>query len=90
MLPMAVTSPQEQIKRKENDYLERTLREWREVRGMTLEEVANAVGVSATAVSYWETGKRNPVKFKTLMALRKALKLTKKDSIIALDGSTLI
>lgn len=37
-----------------------TLRQWRNLRGKTLKEVGEAVGVSAVTIHKWETGKGEP------------------------------
>lgn len=41
-----------------NTQIGKWLREKREARKMTGQEVADALGVTKTAVSYWESGKR--------------------------------
>lgn len=58
-----------------------TLKQWRGLRGMTQEDLAEAVGVSPTTVSQWETGKTPPRK-KNKARLRAVLNLDKDDSII--------
>lgn len=38
----------------------RAIRQVREMRGLTLEELARAVGVTDGALSHWETGRHSP------------------------------
>ena len=47
-----------------------TVRQWREHRGLTLEQVANIIGVGAQAVHKWETGK-TPLEIEKLKLLAK-------------------
>ena len=47
---------------------EETLRAWRNMRGLTLEQVGNILGVGPQAVHKWETGK-TPVDLKRLRQL---------------------
>ena len=46
-----------------NDNLDIRLGEWlseqRKMRGLTMQDVADRLGVTKTAVHYWETGKRS-------------------------------
>lgn len=50
----------------------KTLREWREERLMTQDELGVAAGLSGATISHWETG-RNAPRFKTLKAIARAL-----------------
>ena len=38
----------------------RTIREWRQEAFVTLRELAEEVGIDASTISLWETGKRQP------------------------------
>ena len=49
--------------------------QWRRARGLTQRDLANAVGVSVSAVSYWESNTHPPSQ-KHLDAIVRALGLT--------------
>lgn len=51
------------------------IRELRKAKGMTMKELAYAVGVTESAISQFETGKKYP-KGKTLLAIALALETT--------------
>ncbi len=70
--------------------MEHTIKEWRELRGISQGELADLIGKSQVTVSHWETGKATPTKLKDLTALKQVLKLKSKDGILLPDGSTLI
>lgn len=40
--------------------MKRTLKEWRELRYMTQEELGEAIGKTNMTISLWETGKSEP------------------------------
>lgn len=61
------------------------LRQLRQLRGLTLRELAEQVGVTATALHSWETGRRNP-KLKHLQAFADALKLTQSELLLSVAG----
>ena len=86
---MAVTSPQEQIIRKESDNLKLTLKQWRRLKDITQEELAERVGKTAVTISKWEQGHTEP-KMSDMDNLRKALELKASDSIVLPERSTLI
>lgn len=56
------------------------IREWRDKRDMTLEDLADAAGLSASYVSRMETSKRN-VSLKNLAKLAKALVVTEAELV---------
>ena len=43
-----------------NSTVSETVRETRKAKAMSLQDFGNAIGISGMAVSYWETGKRDP------------------------------
>ena len=76
MLPMAVTSPQEQIKRKEKR-MKYTLKQWRGVKGKTQAELSEASGVPITKIAVWET-----ISAEDIRRISSALDLKPNDSIV--------
>lgn len=58
-----------------------TLRQWRGLREMSQDELAEAIGVSRISVWSWEKGKVNP-KAENLEQLKSVLGLKKTDHII--------
>lgn len=58
-----------------------TLKEWRVLRGLTMEGLGDKVGKSKVTIWKWETGRTEP-KISDMKNLRTALKLNAKDSII--------
>lgn len=76
MLPMAVTSPQGQIKRKENQ-MKYTLKQWRGVKGKTQAELAETSGVPITKIAVWET-----ISAEDIERISGALELKASDSIV--------
>jgi transcriptional regulator with XRE-family HTH domain len=60
-----------------------TLRELREGAVLTQEELAKKVGVTATAISHWETGSKRP-RAKNIRKLATALGVTPQDILAAL------
>ena len=70
--------------------MEKTLKEWRELRGYSQGEFAELIGKSQVTVSHWETGKKKPTKIEDVAVIRRVLKLKPKDAISLPDYSTFI
>lgn len=58
-----------------------TLKEWRNLRGITMEDLAKRVGKTKPTIWKWETGRTEP-KISDMANLRKALSLNAKDNIV--------
>lgn len=56
------------------------LKEWRRLRGITMEDLAKRVGVSKVTIWKWEKGDTEP-RISDMEKLRKALSLKAKDTI---------
>ena len=56
------------------------LKEWRRLRGITMEDLAKMVGVSKVTIWKWEKGTTEP-RISDMKKLRKALSLKAKDTI---------
>lgn len=61
--------------------MKRTLKEWRELRYMSQEQLAEAIGRTNMTVSLWETGKSEP-KYSDLVKLSQVLRTKGIDNII--------
>ncbi len=61
--------------------MKRTLKEWRELRYMSQEQLAELIGRTNMTVSLWETGKSEP-KYSDLVKLARVLKTNGIDNII--------
>ena len=64
--------------------LSKQLREAREVKGFTVAQLANRLGVSQVSIYYWESGRVRP-RDANLTALCKALKIPVRETL-ALTG----
>jgi transcriptional regulator with XRE-family HTH domain len=63
------------------------LRDLRQQHGLSLRELADQVGVTATALHSWENGRRNP-KHKHLRAFAAAFQLSEADLLPASDAAS--
>lgn len=61
--------------------MKRTLKEWRELRYMSQEQLAEAINRTNMTISLWETGKSEP-KYSDLVKLSQVLKTKGIDNII--------
>lgn len=61
--------------------MKKTLKEWRELRYMSQEQLAEKIGRTNMTVSLWETGKSEP-KYSDLVKLSQVLKTKGIDNII--------
>lgn len=60
--------------------MEYTLKQWRNIRGVSQEQLAEAIGITNQTISNWETGKTN-MKYSDVLKVRKALDLAPEDAI---------
>lgn len=61
--------------------MEYTLKEWRNQKGISQTELAEAIGRTQVTISHWETG-TSDLKFKDMQKLRTALGLEPTDVIL--------
>ena len=61
--------------------MKRTLKEWRELRYMSQEELGEAIGKTNMTISLWETGKSEP-KYSDLVKMSQVLKTGGIDNIL--------